>query len=555
MIGMFPHAQRFLRCALLALIFATYFFGARADGEFASLFASDKRPPEVVHAVEKLLTRIKRCDSVRHCALPWYLFSRLFSWMHQTCDEDECKPLFPPHPRAVQITAENIFFNRVTHSRFVEQVMRSVTFARPDVPKGKLDHRRSAIMLRAEGANYLDGPEVAPFFHQIRCYAEMHGLELIIDRKRRLRSKFFETFQHLEALAALNVPNGSALHQHVLSVLDGEPYMLPTLADSDSLLGVSGGVLAAWARPWALEKHLAKHDFVVSLDLDMTVRPDSHDVSLVRELQLMTERTGKHSGHAIYIPDRSPLTAGDCVNGGFIAVRDSDVARMLLNFWREKLDWPGVAMSEQGALAESILELLSLEVSGSGPPSYGSECLKKLFPSGEGVSQWNPYCHCWHMAVRSMVGPFRHRRSAWVGFVNSLHIDVNYVPYSFMSEAPQANLLSLRLGHGGPDSASPLKPFIVHWAGLDGHRLRLMKEYVGLYNRSIGDWSASLACPASRVISGAQRRWLGTPVIHDPVLRRMHCKRVANNVERHLPDEFTAWWVAFGCSRLTRFVA
>jgi len=146
------------------------------------------------------------------------------------------------------------------------------------------------------------------------------------------------------------------------------------------------------------------------------------------------------------------------------------------------------------------------------------------------------------------VGPYRTRSSRWVGFVDPLRLDVNYVPHTFF---PNHNLQlsSLRLGEGG--DLRPLSPFVVHWAGLGTNKWRLAEEYSRRFN-------ATRQCPPAAAPS--PRLSLGSPQMVDPVRRKKHCinardswiqKWIMQGRQGELYDtHFWIWWHQYGCKYL-----
>ena len=116
-------------------------------------------------------------------------------------------------------------------------------------------------------------------------------------------------------------------------------------------------------------------------------------------------RQGTHGGHAVYIRDYTPVSGKECLNSGFIAIRNSPAGRLLLQLWKAKLQWPGICTGDQCALAESILELLAMEMADQSRKRfdyaayYNHECLPEMFPDGEGHENWLAYCVCWTRAT------------------------------------------------------------------------------------------------------------------------------------------------------------
>jgi len=205
-------------------------------------------------------------------------------------------------------------------------------------------------------------------------------------------------------------------------------------------------------------------------------------------------------GTVPHIAIRDSPDGVDCFNSGFLAVRRTQVGQTFLRMWQAKFVWPGVLHGDQGALAETILEVLNLEdrISQSWGPEelqestgYNHQCVRHLFPLATGVVSWRDYCECFQNYLTVMVGKFGERTSAFVNFVNPRHMDVNFVTNS-LAPAHQGSLrrmrlLSFRPGDGivarrvnrrNPLLRLPaLSPLFVHWAGI-ANRTRLMREYL-----------------------------------------------------------------------------
>lgn len=546
---------------------------------------------EVLAVQRQLAELVRRCDSVRSCTLPWYLFSRVFSPHLVTCNAARCWPrVGPPAPEELQREAEEAFHARVVAARRRElteggrlrEAGELLAAARRQAEARQLESEASAFLALGEGEGYLARPEVAPFLQQLRCYAAGHGIGVLIEERPYHPLAFLDKFGPAEAFAAPAGPNASWLRQNVRLLLSGQPRRALELARSGLLLATTQGSVTAWSKPWALERRLGllgdepaspaeagwtHPGLIVAVDLDMTVRPDAHDVDLIAELRGHSARMGWQRGHHVYVRDTSPYTVGDCVNGGFVAVRATAVGRAFLRLWQEKLRWPGVCLSEQGALAETILEILMLE---GKPAEYRSQCLTFLFPSADGAPLWPQYCSCWQSWVLALAGPYRSRQSEIVGFVDSARLDVNFVAHTFFPSPREAGLDGLRLGLGGGGRPRPLGPFIVHWAGLGAHKLPSMQGYLQRFNSSIDMWRACAADvagpPGSSARGRRQRprpgsplgpaalrlRRLGSPVIPDAARRRDECWRVMRRKAHPSPPaEMARWWRgSFGCAEL-----
>lgn len=411
-------------------------------------------------------------------------------------------------------------------------------------------HGAIGVVVPASGRGYMKRPDVAPFLQELRCYCDHHGLRFIVENRTFHRPAFVEAIAEDESFAALRGHGSALLHAQVRTVLAGDVTKIPALAASEALITVSQANFMMWEKPWALESHLSDLELAVLLDTDVSIRPDAYSVHLFDELRLHSERQGVVGGHHAYVRDASPFTSGDCLNSGFVAVRRSEVGYGLLHSWQEKMRWPGIAIADQGALAESILELLAMERGDYGV-HYNSECLPLLFPGPGGEWRWDQYCACWHIALEKLAGPYRHRSSRLVGFVDPQRIDVNFAAHTFFPDHPwgsaEGMLVAMRLLPGSAERV--LAPFLVHWAGLGSFRVELATAYRRRFNAS----PSPSQCPPFP--AAAQPKGLGTPPIPDAARRRAHCLQALEEWRLgHLTDAnaFNEWWGSFGCLRLVR---
>eukprot|EP00929_Paragymnodinium_shiwhaense_P087322 TRINITY_DN47542_c0_g1_i1.p1 TRINITY_DN47542_c0_g1~~TRINITY_DN47542_c0_g1_i1.p1 ORF type:complete len:517 (-),score=97.76 TRINITY_DN47542_c0_g1_i1:287-1837(-) len=220
----------------------------------------------------------------------------------------------------------------------------------------------------------------------------------------------------------------------------------------------------------------------------MTVRPDCfHDANLTSALFAPDE-----DGYVPHIVVRDSAVGTDCFNSGFLALRKTPLAKHLLRSWQSKLQWPGALHGDQGALAETLLEVLDVErrllasqtaADLQGTTGYNNQCVGFLFPDTAGLASWGNYCDCFQYHL-SKIGGFARRKSRLVRFVDPRMLDVNFVPNS-MTPIHQRSLRRMRLMPWQPARskrhttfAMPrLTPLFVHWAGL-ANRTAMMKEYL-----------------------------------------------------------------------------
>lgn len=211
---------------------------------------------------------------------------------------------------------------------------------------------------------------------------------------------------------------------------------------------------------------------------------------------------------------------------------------MFLQLWKEKMAW---SMSwDQTALAESILELVGIEiwkVSG-GRKGYLHYCTPLLFPQNDGFVHSGRYCDCWQWALNAMIGPFGHRKSHLVGFVNPERVDVNYVGNNlFANHGYTLQGLRLAKQHAWAPQKEVLSPFVVHWAGIGGFqdRMKLVKQYLWTFNTTLDAWRKG--CPFVRQAPADSP--LGTQA------RKIRCNELKEEYSHHVPSvEDLVWW---GC--------
>ena len=83
---------------------------------------------------------------------------------------------------------------------------------------------------------------------------------------------------------------------------------------------------------------------------------------------------------------------------------------------------------DQNSFAESILELVGMEMEQLKRPGYNSQCVRYMIPMLLGVLPNTMYCDCWQAKLAEMIGPYRQRNSSIVSFVDPENVDVNFVP-------------------------------------------------------------------------------------------------------------------------------
>jgi len=238
-----------------------------------------------------------------------------------------------------------------------------------------------------------------------------------------------------------------------------------------------------WAKVFAISKALEQNNVVVFVDYDVTPRPDC--LGAARLLDTLFERSLTGTKPSIVVRD-SP-TGVDCLNTGFIAFRQTKVARAFLERWKEKMHWTGVSHGDQGAFAETLLEFLGNEyrafgLNNAGFEDYRGQCLEYLVPNQKGYRSWRAYCDCFQEVLHHLSGPFAERLSVHIRFVNPRDVDLNFVPNSLVPDhSGQLSRMRLVASKKPQSTEEPqsqvITPLFVHWAGMD-NRSELMQEYL-----------------------------------------------------------------------------
>eukprot|EP00929_Paragymnodinium_shiwhaense_P064795 TRINITY_DN32505_c0_g1_i2.p1 TRINITY_DN32505_c0_g1~~TRINITY_DN32505_c0_g1_i2.p1 ORF type:complete len:639 (-),score=122.23 TRINITY_DN32505_c0_g1_i2:134-2050(-) len=265
----------------------------------------------------------------------------------------------------------------------------------------------------------------------------------------------------------------------------------------EQVLHLVNGAPMRWAKVAALSRQLEQgQEAVVFFDYDVTIRPDCFGAArLLKDLFAPTLQ-----GAVPHIVVRDAPVGVDCLNSGFVALRKTPVAELFLQLWKGKMTWPGVMHGDQGALAETLLELLDLEYRIVTPwpngrveesKGYDHRCLRYLLPDERGLKSWRQYCDCYQAYLETLAGPFEHRHSVFVRFVSPRNVDFNYIPNSLTPSHSQdlrrmrllpAKHPPLRVSSGPRDDSldslpKAFSPLVVHWAGI-ANRSKLMKEYM-----------------------------------------------------------------------------
>ena len=362
----------------------------------------------------------------------------------------------------------------------------------------------SVLLLSADSEAYFHRPSVAPFIRQLRCYAARRKMRLVLDGgpwplnffNVALQFPYTWTVHSGEAGEDRRQARREADEQRMqnLMILMADLVSKRQLQRASELLSwnrlnVYSEDPAKMTKIWSIQRQLEGNaSMVVYLDTDVIIRPDSLHAGLV-PLLLLHDSTSKAWNRSsdsrpgrphwparsadIFVRDSNPGT--ECVNIGFLAVRNTRATQLLLELWQQKSHWS--AFWDQSALAESLLELVGLEMQNRGQVGYRSQCLHFLFPEEFGEVPYNAYCDCWQDALRDMIGPYRQRRSRVVSFVDPEELDVNFVPNDVFWDHG-FTLEGMRLVRS--DINEIMHPLIIHWAGVGNQDMRLhfVSEYL-----------------------------------------------------------------------------
>eukprot|EP00928_Gymnodinium_smaydae_P032777 TRINITY_DN23655_c0_g1_i1.p1 TRINITY_DN23655_c0_g1~~TRINITY_DN23655_c0_g1_i1.p1 ORF type:complete len:729 (+),score=157.43 TRINITY_DN23655_c0_g1_i1:171-2357(+) len=519
---------------------------AAAAGAPAARQADDGRSaPEIMAllvdgdmALERLVTRLLSCGSVRQCLLCWSFlveFALFPAFYRETPDSR----LFGVSLAALRVAAPLLHrqaVGRAGHHATVEGYTRGNIQAvrdglifeqrAADYEEGRAPASRSALLVHFAPPSAAAAREAQPFVDLLRCFAQRQGMvfEHAVDPGLRFAwvgkvpvgvdkqdtyvvrlldsaAALSPTQSRKELLAAVNI---SYLVQQLDDLRLDTAHLLHRLArrpvwrQIERSLDIVSGNPIRWAKVQAISDALDRNDAVVYVDYDMTVRVDC--LGAARLLDVLFAPTWKGTKPSIVVRD-SP-TGIDCMNTGFVAFRSTGVARAFLKQWRAKLSWPGVLHADQGAFAETLLEFIHMEYKMAGLDSgYYSGCLEFLVASYKGWRSWRDYCDCFQVSLAKLAGDFANRDLVHVRFVDPRDIDVNFVPNS-LAPAHMSDVRRMRLVAPRPSAAPAekkavqdngavaavgepaveraeqvLSPLFVHFAGIP-NRTRLMREYL-----------------------------------------------------------------------------
>ena len=439
----------------------------------ATKLVKAEAPRSWLRGAHALARRLYNCTSVRSCSFSWSFLAILFGAPTGQLFETEER-------RATWETLWNAVSERMVHFRYMELQRRRETF--PISPFGGPQERQapmessSVLLLSADNRDYFQRPFVSPFVRQLECYASKRGMQFAADGgpwplrhvTLGLTGNYFFVGRWKEGRIDAAVAREEEYLRHLIRDLQRKKLgRAVELAALEGLVNIYFDEPEKQTKIWSIERQLENSSMVVYLDLDVTIRPDSLQWGLVPLLVSMQSRRVSD----IFVRDSWPGT--ECLNSGFIAVRSTRASRLFLELWRQKAWWP--VSWDQSALAESVLELIGLEMTLLGRPGYRSQCLRYLFPIANGLVPYAMYCDCWQSVLSDMIGPYRQRRSRLVTFVDPERLDVNFVPSDlFVGHGFSLESMHLVAGLDKPT----MNPLIVHWAGTGRKRLWIAQEYL-----------------------------------------------------------------------------
>lgn len=323
-------------------------------------------------------------------------------------------------------------------------------------------HERGAA-LRAASALRLRGPPlpravtlgihadpasaVGPWRGQLamwRAYAEAHGLHWLLDTETYFTGMVFARYMGLFWASTDGARDGFWRRYNFLAPpYPGAEYPATTFsegsiqnADVLTSLVVFGQPPGYWDSLEALWAAVPKNQWTVWMDYDLTLSPCCFDEFSLVEL-IGKRPSGKRPSvelpHVILRESPREDYSHHCANAGFLVVRNSAVGLLFVELARRKRPWPAIPYGYQGALAESLLELLGMEWAVLGSPAerqrggrisgtmgYDSRCLPEVvLGNPEGDVSYANFCQCYKAELERLAGPAGARTSRWVKFLDA----------------------------------------------------------------------------------------------------------------------------------------
>eukprot|EP00929_Paragymnodinium_shiwhaense_P107838 TRINITY_DN74196_c0_g1_i1.p1 TRINITY_DN74196_c0_g1~~TRINITY_DN74196_c0_g1_i1.p1 ORF type:complete len:776 (-),score=111.74 TRINITY_DN74196_c0_g1_i1:32-2359(-) len=538
--------------------------------EVAERLSPPKAPATIVRSVAILFQRLENCASLRSCTYYWSFLALLVG--RQTFEDSIYKQSL--EEGRVDLWAEVMrnYTKKVVHVRLDELAYltsvpqfrggtppRLGLFGHPRGPEGRSANAGATMLLYADSPRYYEHEAVKPFVRHLRCYADARGMRFVRDSGgMRVRQ------------TDLGILNVSIQGEYYLSARDASPAREAEAkqAVDEIIRGATGATLAKlpglentlalnyahamhFGRIWALEEqlmHVPPGALVIYFDADVTIHPGAAERGPGLAEMLMAHPTlrGDEAAH-VFIADTWPGI--ECVNSGFVAVRNTDVGRLFLKLWKEKLWWG--SSWDQAALAETVLEMVGAEAKKltNGKKTYHHHCLGNLVPIADATYTNMRYCDCWNGVLEDLVGSYRHRHSLTVGFVDPERNDMNFLPNTLFFD----HGYTLSRMHLVPAAQAHFEPLVIHWAGL-ALKQHLMEAWLA----SNFGLSAE-GCPRLRLASNQTRigamKFARRASRFGGKARHLRCceklKMHSNRKEWPwtLPkDEWTSWVHWWGCS-------
>eukprot|EP00931_Biecheleriopsis_adriatica_P008247 TRINITY_DN109460_c0_g1_i1.p1 TRINITY_DN109460_c0_g1~~TRINITY_DN109460_c0_g1_i1.p1 ORF type:complete len:560 (-),score=84.98 TRINITY_DN109460_c0_g1_i1:25-1704(-) len=451
----------------------------------------------VACALARLLERLAACISLRACSFYWVMISLFFGQgpQHIVFGEPATKLL----DAWSDLTANATLRLQSLRGKDMSKIRaKGFHLAGHDVgPPSHAADATSTMLLFADSPSHFEAPRVAPFVHQLRCYAHAQGMGFVMDsggaRVDDLHLRTIDiSIQQEFFVSAREASSAEAAEaaELVENLLFGHLELAGRLRSLETKLAVNYASPLHFGRAWAMSEQLAPMEpgaLLIYFDSDVTIRPDSWRVGLAERLVQLHK--GPSLPH-VFIADTWVGT--DCVNSGFIAVRNTPLGRLFLELWKEKLWWS--SSWDQAALGETVLELVGLEVKklSAGKRVYDHHCLRFLLPYQK-MYMFGKYCDCWQARLEHLAGPYRRRQSRVVGFVDPEKLEVNFLPNNLFHD----HQYQLERMHLDPRASKHFwTPLVIHWAGLPRFRVDFMEELFEAFNFTIAEDGCARASPA-----------------------------------------------------------
>ncbi|CAE8638279.1 unnamed protein product [Polarella glacialis] len=288
-----------------------------------------------------------------------------------------------------------------------------------------------------------------------KAFAEVHGHRWILDTKSHFQGQVFAHFLGLH-WATTNSSAGEFWNE--IPWLKPQPQSTPTDGPIDypenpwvarvenysypEHLLVSDMPPKYWACLEAMVEAISDNEWTVWIDIDFMVSPCCFDTPFFQ--QIIGHDRGWGLPHVVVRGTAEEDFPHHCANAGFFIVRNSPIGSMFAELARSKRSWPNVLYSDQGVLAESLLELLELErqvSSRSSALAYEGHCLNHLlFLYPYGFQSYGNYCACHRQALID----FDVEHSQWVRVLEPREeAEVGLlIPSLFMHRGAATNVLT-----------------------------------------------------------------------------------------------------------------